>query len=221
MTEKGIIERLVLPEGIKVFPTGSKYIDRYVQTHSTEKIKTAASKAGSDYDYVIDKSHRSLVDAHLNNISEVIGNRIDRPSSVKFDISVFSMYLDSVKGDRNPHKITINFIYKDSLEYDAWETATEQICEIACKQSAILADKNIRVAIFQSLVVAAGGTPLNDGYEGKYVPSSINAVECDTDVVYNESGLLKITSLNSGIGYTMDGNSFLFGGGGASSRSVN
>lgn len=221
MTEKGIIERLVLPEGIKVFPTGSKYIDRYIQAYSTEKIRTRVSRAGSDYDYVIDNSHRSLVDAHLNNISEVISNRIDRPSSVKFDISVFSMYLDSVKGDRNPHKITINFIYKDSLDYDAWETATEQICEIACKQSAILADKNVRVAIFQSLVVAAGGTPLNDGYEGKCFLSDINAVECDTDVSHNEPGILKITSLNSGIGYTMDSNTFLSDGGWASLKSGN
>jgi hypothetical protein len=100
----------------------------------------------SDIDICFQEQDRHKV------VSRLIGLEIPHTAagygSLKADLSKFG-----------PYQQPVNFMFLDEVNYKAWKDATASaICHLTGRVEAFAQDKKIRYAIFEALVVAAGGT---------------------------------------------------------------
>ncbi len=160
--KRGLIENIIFPKNVKFFPTGSRYIKRHVikkevsDGNIPSKIVLSFT---SDYDYVILDSYKQDVINHLDILAKdgLIDYYHKNTHTLKFRITTFSSSHEDTFDEVNECLI-INFIFKDQKNFDAWNKATEAICDVASKgPELIFSDKDYRIRVFQAFVKCAGG----------------------------------------------------------------
>lgn len=154
------IVRLFHHEDVEFDFTGSRIIGGY-------------SGAGyiSDLDIIVNINDYKLIKGYLIQELEMDVKECEFPNSsksLKFEFSILSAI---------PNLLTINYIFLDSTNYQAWLKATDVCKALVPVIPKIASEKKTRVAVFGELVNHFGGTMHNSNSissSGEVVPEKFN-----------------------------------------------
>jgi hypothetical protein len=111
----------------------------------------------SDYDVMFRSEHRTAVLAHLRNLGVEYEGGQDGP--IKFKVCTVVPMVKGYIGVSHSAEMEFNFCF--IKDFEAWQKATDVMRKITLdtpRSSLAVLDKRTRVAMFENLVIAFGGS---------------------------------------------------------------